>query len=200
MGAKGRGYLDPRYCVVSDGGQGKYVIGSTITDKNDPNDVNDPKYKSTGSMRNLLLLQADVKHECYANMVILHKLLKLETFPHPITYSGDLKLLTAQLGLSGASGLHGCPFCTGKRIGEKGKKKRWIVGEQRTFGRLLEKHRQFIHPNGGKGNKLNAGKYENVINMPIRLSHGNDDRPLIHEIAPGPLHCMLLGRYSILFV
>ena len=100
-GAKGRDYKDPRYCVVSDGGQGKYLIGSTITDKNDPGDVNDPKYKSTGSMRNLLLLQADVKHECYANMVILHKLLKLDTFPHPITYSGDLKLLTAQLGLSG---------------------------------------------------------------------------------------------------
>ena len=198
-GVKGRDYVDPRFCIVSDGGQGKYVIGSTLTDKADPNDGNDVNYKSTGSMRNLLLLQADVKHECYENMVILHKLLKLETFPYPLTYSGDLKLLTAQLGLSGTSGYHSCPFCTGYRkgkTGKKGEKKRWVVGKhQRTFGRLLEKHRQFIDPKGGNGDiKNNARKYENVIHMPIRLSLGNDNRPLIYEIAPGPLHCMLLGR------
>ena len=60
-GVKGRDYEDPRFCIVSDGGQGKYVIGSTLTDRADPNDIKDVKYKSTGSMRNLLLLQADVR-------------------------------------------------------------------------------------------------------------------------------------------
>ena len=60
-GVKGRDYVDPRFCIVSDGGQGKYVIGSTLTDRADPNDIKDVKYISTGSMRNLLLLQADVR-------------------------------------------------------------------------------------------------------------------------------------------
>ena len=108
-------HVDRRFCIVSDDGRGKYVIGSTLTDRPDPNDIKDVKYKSTCSMRNLLLLQADVRYECYENMVILHKLLKLETFPYPLTYSGDLKLLTAQFGLSGTSGYHSCPFCTGFR-------------------------------------------------------------------------------------
>ena len=193
-------HVDRRFCIVSDDGRGKYVIGSTLTDRPDPNDIKDVKYKSTCSMRNLLLLQADVRYECYENMVILHKLLKLETFPYPLTYSGDLKLLTAQFGLSGTSGYHSCPFCTGFRKGKKGEKKRWVVGNQRTFRRLMEKLQQFLDPKGEKGDIKNASKYENVIHMPIRLSLGNDDRPLIHEFAPGPLHCMLLGKYSILFV
>ena len=113
---------------------------------------------------------------------------------------GDLKLLTAHLTLSGTSGYHSCPFCTGFRKGKKGEKKRWVVGNQRTFRRLMEKLQQFLDPKGEKGDIKNASKYENVIHMPIRLSLGNDDRPLIHEFAPGPLHCMLLGKYSILFV
>ena len=60
-------HVDRRFCIVSDDGRGKYVIGSTLTDRPDPNDIKDVKYKSTGSMRNLLLLQADVRYECYSH-------------------------------------------------------------------------------------------------------------------------------------
>ena len=63
--------------VSKDGGQKKYVLSCTLTDKSDPNDVNDD-YKSTGTMKNLILLQADINSECYENLVILSKLVKLD--------------------------------------------------------------------------------------------------------------------------
>ena len=100
-------------------------------------------------------------------------------------------------GLSGPTGTFPCPYCTGRRIGKKGELKKWILGKnKRTFQRLVKKHQQFMDPNGGKGNrKDNAARYENCVNMPIRFSRDNDKRALIHQIAPGPLHLMILGTW-----
>ena len=195
-GAKGRGYLDPRYCCVADGGQNKFLLSCTLTDKSDPEDINDKVHKSTGTMKNLLLLNCDVNCEIYENMVILSKLLKLDRFPHPLTFSGDLKLVMAWLGLSGPSGKFGCPYCTAQReqLGER-KKGKWFGGQPRTFQRLLEQNQKL------REKKTNKAKdFESCKHPPIRLSHGHDHLPLIHEFAPGPLHCMLLGRYILLLV
>ena len=93
------------------------------------------------------------------------------------------------------NGKYSCPYCTGFCVGKKEDLKKWKVGKyQRTYRRLVEKHLKFLDPEGGNGVKSNAKKYENCVNMPIRLSQGNDNRPLIHKIAPGPLHCMLIGK------
>ena len=129
-------------------------------------------------------------------MVVLSKLLKLDRFPHPLTFSGDLKLVSAWLGLSGASGKFGCPYCTAQReqLGDR-KKGKWFGGQPRTFQRLLEQNKKFREK---KSNK--AMDFESCKHPPIRISHGHDHLPLIHEFAPGPLHCMLLGRYIVLFV
>ena len=170
------------------------LLGCAITDKDNPAADKDGA-KFTGSNMYLILLQADINSECYENLVILSKLIKLDEFPHPLTYSGDLKLTTAYIGLSGPSGTFSCPYCNGRRIGKKGEKKKWKLGKnQRTFQRLVQKHQQFMDPGGGKGDRKNkAASYENCVNMPIRLSKDSDNRPLIHELAPGPLHCMILG-------
>ena len=191
--ARGRGYLDPRFCCVADGGQNKFLLSCTLTDKSDVNDDN--HHKATGSMMNLLLLNCDVNCEIYENMVILSKLLNLDKFPYTITFSGDLKLVTAWLGLSGPSGKHGCPYCTAQRedLGER-KKGIWFSGEQRTYRRLLEQHQML------RREKKNKPKnFENCKYPYIRLRQGDIDMTIIHEIAPGPLHCFILGKYFILF-
>ena len=67
--ARGRGYLDPHFCCVADGGQNKFLLSCTLTDKADVNDNN--RHKATGIMKNLLLMNCDVNCEIYENMVIL---------------------------------------------------------------------------------------------------------------------------------
>ena len=60
---------------------------------------------------------------------------------------------------------------------------RWIVGKhQRTYQRLVKKHLKFLHPQGVDGDRKNKAKNcENCVNMPIRISRGNENKPLIHE-------------------
>ena len=123
-------------------------------------------------------------------MVILSKLLNLDKFPYPITFSGDLKLVTAWLGLSGPSGKYGCPYCTAQRedLGKR-KKGKWFGGQPRTYRRLFEQHQMLI------SDKKNQPKdFENCKRPYIRLRNGHIDTPIIDEIAPGPLHCFILGK------
>ena len=51
-GAKGRDYLDPWFCFVADGGQNKFLLSCTLTDKSDPEDVNDKVHESSVTMKN----------------------------------------------------------------------------------------------------------------------------------------------------
>ena len=203
---KGRGYLSPHFTFGADGGQGKFIVTLTVTDKANPDELGN-KYRSTGQKRTIVVLQCDISTENYDNVSELLRLLNLDEFPFPLQFAGDLKLITSICGLSGCSGRHSCYACNGCKLDENNVPTKLKTGkfpagkEMRTFRRLLQKKREFEAQKAkvkkeGKG-KAEAFDYENVVRDPIRIRpECDDDTWLLSIFPPGPLHCFLIGKFQ----
>ena len=108
---EGRQIIDPQLAISFDGGQGKFVVGLVLYDKEDQDCVDGEKV--TGSNRFISLLQVDGQVESHYNMQKLLGLLKLDELSYYLQCITDLKLTGIIEGLSGSTGLYPCVYCTG---------------------------------------------------------------------------------------
>ena len=69
------------------------------------------------------------------------------------------------------------------------------------LGRFIEKHQQFLDPNGGKTTMMPRNmKMSFILLSDCLVVAMNDNWTLIHELTPGPLHLMILVRHLILLI
>ena len=135
-----RDIIKPKLTLGLDGNTNQCVVSGIIheADNNKVGGFDEgSEYNHGGKKRVLMLAKVDGIPENHHNVKIIVESLDLPSLSKDFQIVCDLKMINIFLGIQSCSSMHGCPYCEGHNVDEKGhktnKRGKWVKKEKRTL-------------------------------------------------------------------